>query len=100
MIGKNPNAMIRLLKMNHAPEPAIVFLSSHFGLFSFIVLVSEKMHMLKDINLEGEDIDPEDEVITIGQKRRFYVSKRTVGIIAICIIATIVIIGMLVAIIM
>lgn len=100
MIGKNPNAMIRLLKMNHAPEPAIVFLSSHFDIFSFIVLVSEKMHMLKDINLEGEDINPEDEVITISQKRRFYISRRTAGIIAICIIAAIVIIGFLVAIIL
>ena len=100
MIGKNPNAMIKLLKMNHAPEPAIVFLSSHFGLFSFIVLVSKKMHMLKDINLQGDDIDPEDEVITIGQKRRFYVSKRTALITAAGIIAAIVIISIILAIIL
>ncbi len=78
LIGKNPKSMIRLLQINHAPDNVIAFLSKHPELFDFIVLVSRKMHMLTRMNMDGDDLDPENDVITIGKKRTYYISKRRV----------------------
>ena len=93
LIGKNPNSMIKLLKANHAPEGAVDFLKKHVELFSFLVLVSEKMHMLKEIDFNGDDLNPEDEVITIGQKRPYYISKRKARIIAVGVVGAMVALG-------
>lgn len=78
IIGKNPDSVIKILKMYNAPLNVTCLLAAHMELFDFIVLVSERMHYLTKMNFDGDDLDPAENVLTIGKKKRFYINKSKV----------------------
>ena len=75
MIGKNPTSMISLLRVRHTPENVIGFLTKHMELFDFVVLVSDKMKAFTGVRYEGDDLKPEEDLIAVGKKNTFYLSK-------------------------
>ena len=75
MIGKNPTSMLSLLRVRHTPENVIGFLTKHMELFDFVVLVSDKMKAFTGVRYEGDDLKPEEDLIAVGKKNTFYLSK-------------------------
>lgn len=95
-IGKQPNAVISLLKMKHASNSVITFLNNHKELFDFLVLVSKYMRKVDPMKYSGEDLKAEDAGVSFGQNKRFFISRRTLSFIALFVIILIILVIILV----
>lgn len=91
-IGKQPNAVISLLKMNKASSSIITFLNNHKELFDFLVLVSNYMRKIDPMKYSGEDLKAEDAGVTIGQNKRFFISRRALSYIGLAVILTVILV--------
>ena len=91
-IGKQPNAVISILKMKKASNSVITFLNNHKELFDFLVLVSKYMRKVDPMKYSGEDLKAEDVGVTIGQNKRFFISRRTLSYLVLVAIITIVVV--------
>ena len=94
-IGKQPNAVISILKMKKASNSVITFLNNHKELFDFLVLVSKYMRKVDPMKYSGEDLKAEDVGVTIGQNKRFFISRRTLSYLVLVAIITIVVVVVL-----
>ncbi len=82
LIGKQPKAIIAILKMKHIPDNVIEFLEKHMELFDLLVLVSRKMRKIDPMKYSGEDLKPDDEDKILVMNGRFIVSRRKMSLLA------------------
>lgn len=88
LIGKKPEMVLSILKMNHANENTITFLKKHMELFDLVVSVSKKMRKINPLRFSGDDLKAEDTAIIIN---RFAISKRTISFIVFFLIIAVII---------
>ncbi len=90
LIGKQPKAIISLLKMNHIQQPVIDFLTKHMELFDFLVLVAKDMRKVDPLKYSGEDLKAEDTGMTFGAGKRFFIPRRVIVLAVILVLLAIV----------
>jgi hypothetical protein len=88
LIGKQPSAVISLLKMNHVNDSVVTFLNKHMELFDFLVHTAKYMRKVDPNKYSGEDLKAEDVGTFIGRRKKVFISRRM--LIRIAIIAAII----------
>ncbi len=91
IIGKQPEMVISLLKMKHAPESAVSFLKNHMELFDFLVKVAKNMRKVDPLKYSGDDMRAEDEGF-FRNRNRFGISRRKLSLLVFVAIILIIII--------